>query len=656
MPTDVVDPLSTDEPVRPPVLGFFGGLRWAWRQLTSMRTALFLLFLWAVAAVPGSVFPQRGVAPLRVADYFREHPTLAPILDNLSLFDVYAAPWFAAIYLLLMVSLAGCILPRCVHYAKALRAKPPATPRNLARLPVYREAASDESTLSSARRGEETLRSNGFRVERAPSGDSVAAEKGYLHEFGNLVFHVAILVILLGVAWGALFGYRGTVVVIEGEGFSNLLTQYDDFNPGRSFQPDMLAPFSFTLNSFDATFVDVGSAAGSAIEFPSRRDLSRRAQAVPTTEKAIAVNEPLVIDGTKVFLLGSGYAPMFTSAMAKEPWSSTARSQRFRRIQRSRRRPQSRSPMPSRNSSGSSSPLHPPRSGRSIRSRDRVRCFPRATTRACTWGRGQVTWVSIRAYRRTSTSSIPADGADWAEGLGAGTNLGAPGGSGLDHLRRAGRVRQLPGSARPGSVGQFAGSGGGDHRRDGVTVRQAAPDLGTRHAPVAEGRTLVQVAGLARIEAVGLAGEVDQVLTQTIGQGAAVSDTSLANISNLLVYGSLVVLALALLAFAADLAVGLRSPSRAGGRRASISDATAHRRGRWGWCRCDRTSSPDRGGRALGASRCVAELLGVLAVVGCRGNTWHLSRPSTLGQHVRVFVGRCYCCHRSLAAPGQSST
>ena len=32
--------------------------RWAWRQLTSMRTALVLLFLLALAAVPGSVVPQ----------------------------------------------------------------------------------------------------------------------------------------------------------------------------------------------------------------------------------------------------------------------------------------------------------------------------------------------------------------------------------------------------------------------------------------------------------------------------------------------------------------------------------------------------------------------------------------------------------------------
>src|SRR5215472_17434993 len=38
-----------------------GWLRWFWRQLTSMRTALILLFLLALASVPGSVLPQEGI-------------------------------------------------------------------------------------------------------------------------------------------------------------------------------------------------------------------------------------------------------------------------------------------------------------------------------------------------------------------------------------------------------------------------------------------------------------------------------------------------------------------------------------------------------------------------------------------------------------------
>ena len=86
-------------------LGLFGFLRWVWRTLTTMRTALFLLLLLALAAIPGSIYPQRGTSDAKVSQYFTDHPKLAPILDMFSIFSVYGSPWFASIYLLLMVSL-----------------------------------------------------------------------------------------------------------------------------------------------------------------------------------------------------------------------------------------------------------------------------------------------------------------------------------------------------------------------------------------------------------------------------------------------------------------------------------------------------------------------------------------------------------------------
>ena len=61
-----------------PAIGFVGGLRWLWTQLTSMRTALVLLFALAVAAVPGSLIPQRDVSPIRVSDFIDQHPTRRP--------------------------------------------------------------------------------------------------------------------------------------------------------------------------------------------------------------------------------------------------------------------------------------------------------------------------------------------------------------------------------------------------------------------------------------------------------------------------------------------------------------------------------------------------------------------------------------------------
>ena len=114
-------------------------LRWCWRQLTSMRTALILLLLHAVAAIPGSLFPQRSQNPIQVKQFFAENPETAIWLDRLSLFNVFSSPWFSAIYLLLFISLIGCVLPRIIEHLKAIGAKPPLTPKYLDRMEFYTE-------------------------------------------------------------------------------------------------------------------------------------------------------------------------------------------------------------------------------------------------------------------------------------------------------------------------------------------------------------------------------------------------------------------------------------------------------------------------------------------------------------------------------------
>ena len=132
-----------------------------------------------------------------------DHPDLAPLYERLGLFSVYDSPWFSAIYLLLMVSLVGCIVPRTAVYWRALRAAPPPAPRNLRRLPAY-AAARDRATRPtwswSAARDE--LRRRRYRVvDPAPTagGTPCRAERGYLREAGNLLFHVSVIVVLVGV-------------------------------------------------------------------------------------------------------------------------------------------------------------------------------------------------------------------------------------------------------------------------------------------------------------------------------------------------------------------------------------------------------------------------------------------------------------------------
>ncbi|WP_214409938.1 cytochrome c biogenesis protein ResB [Sphaerisporangium fuscum] len=296
--------VQTDPP-RPAGLGPVGWLRWAWRLLTSMRTALILLFLFALASVPGSIYPQRSISPEKVAQYFKDSPGLAKWLDRLWLFDVFTSPWFAATYLLLFISLAGCVIPRANAHLRELRRKPPAAPRNLSRLP---EHASFTATGVTAEEMAARLRRQRFRTVTGPGW--VSAEKGYLRESGNLLFHVALLALLIAVGVGGLYGYRGNVLLIEGNGFANTVAAYDRYIPGQKVSSDSLEPFSFTLQDFQATYVAGGERRGQALDFSAKLKVVDHPGG-PERPYDLKVNEPLDVNGTQTYLIGHGYAPAF---------------------------------------------------------------------------------------------------------------------------------------------------------------------------------------------------------------------------------------------------------------------------------------------------------------------------------------------------------
>lgn len=294
---------------RPPALAPVEFLGWIWRQLTSMRVALILLFTLAVAAIPGSVIPQSDIDPIGVTEFRERNPVLGDWYERLGLFDVFAAPWFAAIYLALLVSLVGCILPRAGQHWKAYRAQPPRAPRRLSRMPGFESFAVDASPAEVLAAARSELRGRRYRVVERDT--SVDGETGYLRETGNLVFHLAVVVVLLAVALGGLFGYRGTVLLTEGQGFSNQTIQYDSLSTGALFESTDLPPFSLDVESFTMDFVDAGAQIGTADDFEATITFVREPGAQPET-RTIRVNEPLEVDGTLVHILNPGYAPAFT--------------------------------------------------------------------------------------------------------------------------------------------------------------------------------------------------------------------------------------------------------------------------------------------------------------------------------------------------------
>jgi cytochrome c biogenesis protein len=281
-----------------------------WRSLTSMRTALILLLLLAIAAIPGSLLPQKSINPELVTQYIADHPQTGPWLNRLYFFQVYGSPWFSAIYLLLFVSLVGCLVPRLAQHTGNLFARPPKPPARLDRLPLAAATESGQPPNQAAAALQTSLRERRWRVAVRDEPDgvvTVAAEKGYVKETGNLVFHFSLLVLLIGVALGSWYGWSGDRLLVAGadQSFCDTLQQFDDVSLGARTAGSDLPPFCLSLDTFAARYLDDGQ----PIQYTAHVSYVDGISG-PTQAWTLEVNSPLRLPGANVFLLGHGYAPI----------------------------------------------------------------------------------------------------------------------------------------------------------------------------------------------------------------------------------------------------------------------------------------------------------------------------------------------------------
>ena len=296
-----------DRPPRRPGLG--DTLRQAWREYRSMRTALVLLVVLAAASILGSLFPQEGISPQRVDQYFLDHPALAPVLERLGLFDVFGSAWYMAIYLALLGALVACLVPRTRALVRVLRSRPPRG-GDLARYRTragFDTPAPPDKALAAARR---VLRRSRYRL--ADYDGELAGEKGFLREAASMLFHVSLLVLLVGLAYGKGYGYRGQAAIVEGETWANARVGYDSFSPGRFFGPERLAPFQLRLDDFTNSFY-ANNTPRAFVSHLTALDLDGR----PLQSQRVAPNRPMTVDGVRIFQSDYGYVPVVKVTDAK---------------------------------------------------------------------------------------------------------------------------------------------------------------------------------------------------------------------------------------------------------------------------------------------------------------------------------------------------
>lgn len=303
-------------------------LRRAWNWLTSMRTALILLFLVAVAAIPGALLPQRSLNEEKVSDYIANNGRLAEIYDKLQLFDVFSSSWFTAIYVLLTISLVGCIIPRSWEHYKAMRAKPVRAPKRLTRMPHHHTGhldAEPDEVLDQVRGRLKGWRVSVFSAEEDRAGArSLSAERGYAREFFNLVFHLGLVAILVTIAAGRMVYYEGQVIVVTESGSTGAValdqstefcntsdSNFDSFRSGPLYR-GKLSPFCFVAHDFTADYLPNGQAEmfTSNISYAEGEDITTDPKTWRDYE--LKVNHPLRLGGDRVYLQGHGFAPTFT--------------------------------------------------------------------------------------------------------------------------------------------------------------------------------------------------------------------------------------------------------------------------------------------------------------------------------------------------------
>ncbi|PAT04306.1 cytochrome C biogenesis protein ResB [Corynebacterium sp. NML 150383] len=302
-------------------------LRKTWHWLTSMRTALVLLFLLSLASIPGALLPQRNVSESLVQDYLDANPTMGPIYDRLQLFDVFSSSWFVAIVTLLMISLVGCIIPRSMDHWRAYRATPTRAPRYLSRMPMHAQATVDagqDEVEAKVRRLLKRWHVAAYSPEEDRAGTfSLAAERGYTRELMNLLFHVGIVGMIVAFAAGRMVFYEGQVIVVtnsesqyavpveQSTEFCNTSpANFDVFRAGPLFDGTGLTPFCIDAHNFRAEYLNSGQANGFWSDVSYTDDLT--APKDSWQETTLAVNHPLRIHGDRVYLQGHGFAPQVT--------------------------------------------------------------------------------------------------------------------------------------------------------------------------------------------------------------------------------------------------------------------------------------------------------------------------------------------------------
>lgn len=166
--------------------------------VSSMRFAISLLVILAIAAIVGTVLRQGDIMPNYVNQF---GPFWYEVFRKLGLYTVYTSWWFLLILLVLIVSTSLCVIRNAPKMMRDMRSwRDSVREESLRNFHHKAEWTAPLDARALAEQSAVRLGHVGYKVKivEKEHGTLVAAKKGAGNKFGYIFAHTAIIVILLG--------------------------------------------------------------------------------------------------------------------------------------------------------------------------------------------------------------------------------------------------------------------------------------------------------------------------------------------------------------------------------------------------------------------------------------------------------------------------
>ena len=262
-----------------------------WRALTSVRIAILVILVLAVASTVGMLVPQMPIAVSGNVEaeaawldgQTSNFGSFTAGMNRAGFFDVFHSSWFIAVLCWVVASIAACTLNR----VPALMRQTFRPPQRVNDSLFERSSAQVVPSSLSADDLQSKLKRRLFRVSREDDGDStyIFVDRFGWASLGTLATHLGLILLLAGTLVSKFDGFSETLVIAEGQ--SAPVFALDD-------DRHLIVGVDSAIGAFDET--------GRPLDFRSALYLVRDGQRIK--DCTITVNGPCSLDGYRFHQAG----------------------------------------------------------------------------------------------------------------------------------------------------------------------------------------------------------------------------------------------------------------------------------------------------------------------------------------------------------------